>query len=112
MLPAMNGSIRPWRVEPGAGGLEAGDACRVGIPPTWVIVREVRSYVPAKDVGWLPRPVLGLSVVAAGDEGDKEADYLVYLDSAEPVSATGASARAGHSLAVLGDGLQDLGRRT
>jgi hypothetical protein len=78
----------PWRVEPGAGELEAGDACRVGIPPTRVIVRAVRGYVPARDVGWLPRPTLGLSVVPAGDEDDEEAGYLVYLDGAEPVCVT------------------------
>jgi hypothetical protein len=75
-------------VEPDAGGLEAGDACRVGIPPTRVIVREVRSYAPAKDVGWLPRPASGLSVVPIDGEGDQEAGYLVCLDGAEPVSVT------------------------
>jgi hypothetical protein len=78
----------PWRVEPDTGELERGDTCWVGIPPTRVIVRAVCNYAPAKDVGSLPRPTLGLSVVSVGDEDDGEAGYLVYLDGAEPVSVT------------------------
>jgi hypothetical protein len=78
----------PWRTEPDVGELETGDTCWVGIPPTRVVVRAVLRYSPARDLGWLPRPTLGLSVVAAGDKDDDEAGYLVYLDGAEPVSVT------------------------
>jgi hypothetical protein len=79
----------PWRIEPAVSELEVGDLCLVGIPATSVIVRAVRNYVPAKDVGWLPRPTLGLSVVPAGDyEDDEEAGYIVYLDGAEPISVS------------------------
>jgi hypothetical protein len=78
----------PWRVEPDAGELEAGATCWVGIPPTRGIVRALYKYAPARDVGWLPRPTLGLGVVPVGHEDDEEAGYLVYLDGAEPVSVT------------------------
>ncbi|MFD4874670.1 hypothetical protein ACFWOB_15105 [Streptomyces sp. NPDC058420] len=76
----------PWRIEPDVGMLEEGDVCMVGIPPTRVIVRAVRSYDPAKDLGWLPRPSVGLSVVPVGDfEDDDEAGYMIYPNGAEPI---------------------------
>ena len=76
----------PWRIEPDVEMLEEGDACMVGISPTRVIVRAVHQFDPAKDLGWLPRPSVGLSVVPVGDfEGDDEAGYMIYLDGAEPI---------------------------
>ncbi|MDI2132182.1 hypothetical protein [Yinghuangia seranimata] len=75
----------PWRVEPDSDLLEVGDACLVGIPPTPVVVQEVRTYDPPKDTGWIPRPTLGLAVVPLGETGD-EAGYVVYVDGAEPIS--------------------------
>jgi hypothetical protein len=83
----------PWRAEPATHELEVGDACRIGIPSTRVTVRAVHNYVPGRDLGWLPRPTPGLSVVPIGDEGAEEAGYLVYLDGAEPISVvrTGVS---------------------
>ncbi|SDN75150.1 hypothetical protein [Actinacidiphila guanduensis] len=81
----------PWRVEPAADELAVGDSCRVGIPRTRVVVRAVRIYRPAKDVGWLPRPTVALSVVPFGDcDGDEEAGYLVHVDGAEPITAARA----------------------
>ena len=48
----------PWRVDPDASQLEAGDACMVGIPATRVIVRAVllsarclRSLLPMPNSG-------------------------------------------------------------
>ncbi|WP_405917811.1 hypothetical protein [Streptomyces sp. NBC_00728] len=76
----------PWRIEPDAEDLNEGDVCMVGIPPTRVIVRAVHAYHPAKELGWLPRPNAGLSVVPVGEfEDDDEAGYLIYPDGAEPI---------------------------
>jgi hypothetical protein len=79
----------PWRVEPDPDQLGVGDSCTVGIPATRVIVRAVRNYEPAKDIGWLPRPTLGLAVVPVGEaEDDEDAGFIVYVDGAEPISLT------------------------
>ncbi|GAA1338949.1 hypothetical protein GCM10009635_49640 [Actinocatenispora thailandica] len=77
----------PWRTEPSVEDLRAGIVCMIGIPPTNVIVRDVRIFTPARDVGWLPRPTLGLGVVPEGEsENDPEAGYLIYVDGGEPIS--------------------------
>jgi hypothetical protein len=75
----------PWRVEPPPRELKAGSSCMVGIPPSRVLVREVQEYDPPCDLGWLPRPTMGLSVVDARDEDAEDAGYLVHLDGAEPI---------------------------
>lgn len=78
----------PWRAEPDPGELQADNTCQVGIPPTRVLVRAVHDYAPGRDLGWLPRPTLELSVVSVGDQNDEEAGYMLYLDGAEPISVT------------------------
>lgn len=82
----------PWRLEPDPEDLSAGDVCLVGIPGLEVVVRTVRQFDPPRDVGWLPRPTVGLSVVPVGDfQDDEEAGFLVYLDGPEPISVSRAS---------------------
>jgi hypothetical protein len=75
----------PWRTEPAPWNLETGLECTVGIPPTRVMVREVQRYDPPRNLGWLPRPTKGLSVVEAALQDDEDAGYVLYLDGAEPV---------------------------
>src|SRR4051794_32558850 len=51
----------PWRLEPDADSLPQGDSCMVGIPSSPVLVRAVRRFERPWDLGWLPRPTVGLS---------------------------------------------------
>lgn len=76
----------PWRVEPSSGELKVGDSCMVGIPPTRVIVRNVKIFDPPRSLGWLPKPTAGADVVEVGRQDDEEAGYMIYLDGAEPIS--------------------------
>jgi hypothetical protein len=46
--------------------LEAGDICRVGVPPTVVHVTAVDHHDPPLETGWLPRPRLTVSVLRRG----------------------------------------------
>lgn len=77
----------PWRLDPDPSELEVGETCQVGIPRTAITVRSVRFYDPPRDLGWLPRPTIGLGVANVADArfGD-EAGYVIYVDGAEPIS--------------------------
>jgi hypothetical protein len=76
----------PWRLEPDPSELVVGASCMVGIPPTRVVVQDVENFDPPRDLGWLPRPTLGLAVVSAGQYQDHpDAGYMLYLDGPEPI---------------------------
>lgn len=76
----------PWRVEPDFSELRVGDSCVVGIPPTRVIVQSVETFNPPRDIGWLPRPSVGLAVVNVGRfQNHPEAGYMIYLDGPDPL---------------------------
>lgn len=82
----------PWRIEPDTSGLMVGDSCMIGIPPTRVIVQNVETYSPPRDVGWLPRPSVGLAVVKAGRfQEHPEAGYMIYLDGPDPLEVIRSS---------------------
>jgi hypothetical protein len=75
----------PWRLEPRVG-LNEGDTCLVSIPSIVVAVKSVHRYDPPLDVGWLPRPSLGVEMVATGDtEAAEEAGFVLYFDCDEPI---------------------------
>lgn len=81
----------PWRLEPRVG-LRPGFQCRLSIPPTEVIVREVYLFDQPRDIGWLPRPSFAVVMVAAGEAEDLEdADFTIYFDHAEPIEFSALS---------------------
>ncbi|MCX5610164.1 hypothetical protein OHB39_21660 [Streptomyces sp. NBC_00047] len=55
-----------FRTDPPPEHLKAGDACRVGVPPTVVHVTAVDHHVPPLETGWLPRPELTVVVLRRG----------------------------------------------
>ncbi|WP_329377186.1 hypothetical protein OG625_06465 [Streptomyces sp. NBC_01351] len=55
-----------FRTDPPPERLAAGDACRVGVPPTVVHVTAVDHHDPPLETGWLPRPALGVTVLRRG----------------------------------------------
>ncbi|MCX5375462.1 hypothetical protein [Streptomyces sp. NBC_00091] len=55
-----------FRTDPPPERLEAGDVCRVGVPPTVVHVTAVDHHDPPLETGWLPRPGLTVSVLRRG----------------------------------------------
>jgi hypothetical protein len=75
----------PWRLEPDASELQAGDPCFVGIPPTEVRVTSIERFDPPADFGFLPRPDYVLGVVPIDAIEDQEAGYVLYLNSQEPI---------------------------
>ncbi|WBB69549.1 hypothetical protein [Micromonospora sp. WMMD812] len=75
----------PWRLEPDASELQAGDPCFVGIPPTQVRVTSIERFDPPADFGFLPRPDYALEVVPVDAIEDQEAGYVLYLNSHEPI---------------------------
>jgi hypothetical protein len=75
----------PWRLEPDASELQAGDACFVGIPPTEVRVTIIERFDPPADFGFLPRPDYVLEVVPADAVEDEDAGYVLYLNGEEPI---------------------------
>ncbi|MGW4945936.1 hypothetical protein ACWEOZ_30640 [Actinoplanes sp. NPDC004185] len=75
----------PWRLEPDASELQAGDPCFVGIPPTEVRITSIERFEPPADVGFLPRPEYALEVVPVDALEDEEAGYVLYLNSREPI---------------------------
>ncbi|MER5706110.1 hypothetical protein AB0B13_24505 [Streptomyces sp. NPDC042898] len=55
-----------FRTDPPPEHLKAGDACRVGVPPTVVHVTAVEHHTPPLETGWLPRPELTVAVLPRG----------------------------------------------
>ncbi|MYR40511.1 hypothetical protein [Streptomyces sp. SID5910] len=55
-----------FRTDPPPEELEAGDVCRVGVPPTVVHVTSVDRHDPPLETGWLPRPRLSVTVLRRG----------------------------------------------
>ncbi|MEV8320542.1 hypothetical protein AB0Q95_40980 [Streptomyces sp. NPDC059900] len=55
-----------FRTDPPAEHLQAGDTCRVGVPPTVVHVTTVDHHEPPLETGWLPRPRLTVAVLRRG----------------------------------------------
>ncbi|MCX5015209.1 hypothetical protein OG765_30270 [Streptomyces sp. NBC_00555] len=55
-----------FRTDPPPEHLKAGDACRVGVPPTVVHVTAVDHHAPPLETGWLPRPELTVAVLRRG----------------------------------------------
>jgi hypothetical protein len=62
-----------FRTEPSADRLQAGAACRVGIPPTVVHVIEVQIFDPPLETGRLPRPHREIVVLRRGISADVNA---------------------------------------
>ncbi|MFC8851041.1 MULTISPECIES: hypothetical protein [unclassified Micromonospora] len=75
----------PWRLERDPSGLNSGDACFVGIPPTKVRVIGIRRFDPPADFGFLPRPEYVLEVIPVDLVDDGEAGYVLYLNGLEPI---------------------------
>lgn len=63
-----------FRTEPAVDTLRAGDACRVGIPPTTVHVVQVQHFDPPQETGILPRPRRSLWVLHQGQSQDPNSD--------------------------------------
>ncbi|MFI6763201.1 hypothetical protein ACIBF5_29125 [Micromonospora sp. NPDC050417] len=78
-------SNTPWRLEPDAAELEAGELCLVGIPPTKVRVTGVEKFDPPADFGFLPRPDCVLELVPVEMSDDEDAGYVLYLNGKEPI---------------------------
>ncbi|MGW9031210.1 hypothetical protein ACWGQ5_45675 [Streptomyces sp. NPDC055722] len=55
-----------FRTDPLPEQLEAGDICRVGMPPTVVHVTPVDHHGPPLETGWLPCPRLTVAVQRRG----------------------------------------------
>lgn len=55
-----------FRTDPAPEYLEAGDVCRVGIPPTVVHVTAVEQFDSPQETGWLPRPRSSVVVLPRG----------------------------------------------
>ncbi|MER6120645.1 hypothetical protein [Streptomyces sp. NPDC001743] len=55
-----------FRTDPPPDQLEAGDVCRVGVPPTPVHVTAVDHHDPPLETVWLPRPTQTVSVLRRG----------------------------------------------
>ncbi len=62
-----------FRTDPPAGRLRAGQACRVGIPPTVVHVIAAQTFDPPLETGWLPRPAREIVVLRHGESEDASA---------------------------------------
>ncbi|OIJ68046.1 hypothetical protein WN71_009595 [Streptomyces mangrovisoli] len=78
-----------FRTEPAEATLRAGDACRVGIPPTVVHIASVYHFDPPLVTGLLPRPACYLELLPQGEAHDPELeDQGTTLDPAgeEPIS--------------------------
>ncbi|MEU4082189.1 hypothetical protein [Streptomyces venezuelae] len=58
--------VELFRTDPRPEHLQAGDACRVGVPPTVVHVTAVDHHAPPLETGWLPRPELSVAVLPRG----------------------------------------------
>ncbi|MEU0557291.1 hypothetical protein [Dactylosporangium sp. NPDC006015] len=77
-----------WRLDPPPAELQAGDFCKVFIPPTEVVVTWAAHFDPPKDAGRLPRPTGALNVVSAFGDSPRDGEASgkgLYLDDAEPV---------------------------
>ncbi|GAA3156197.1 hypothetical protein GCM10010521_50270 [Streptomyces rameus] len=62
--PEVEGEL--FRTDPPPERLKAGDACRVGVPPTVVHVTAVDHHDPPLETAWLPRPTLTVTVLRRG----------------------------------------------
>lgn len=76
----------PWRLESDPEDLEAGDSVELSIPGVEVVVLSVEALERPRDMGWLPRPTLLLELCATEFADDPEAGFVLYCDTAEPIS--------------------------
>ncbi|MFF3849321.1 hypothetical protein [Streptomyces sp. NPDC002328] len=75
----------PYRLEPAASELRAGDFCTVSIPPTRLYVGHYEEYDPPRNLGWSPAPTAGIYVLPPENADDEEAGCMLYLGSADPI---------------------------
>ncbi|GHF93627.1 hypothetical protein GCM10018791_00260 [Streptomyces zaomyceticus] len=77
----------PFRLEPAAATLRAGDVCAVSIPPTRLYVGDYEEYHPPRNFGWAPAPTAGLYVVPPErmDLDMEFAGYMLYLGGSDPI---------------------------
>lgn len=75
----------PYRLEPAASELRAGDTCVISIPPTRLHVGHYEEYDPPRNLGWTPAPVAGIYVVPPNKSEDEDAGCMLYLGGAEPI---------------------------
>lgn len=71
-VPSSSGYVAPeveaqlFRTDPAPEHLEAGDVCRVGVPPTVVHVTAVDHHDPPLRTAWLPHPTWTVTVLPRG----------------------------------------------
>ena len=75
----------PYRLEPAASELRAGDTCMISIPPTRLHVGHYEEYDSPRNLGWTPAPVAGIYVVPPDKSEDEDAGCMLYLGGAEPI---------------------------
>lgn len=75
----------PYRIEPTASGLRAGDICVVSIPPTRLHVGHYEEYDPPRNLGWAPAPTAGIYVVPPEKSDEEDAGCMLYLGGADPI---------------------------
>jgi hypothetical protein len=75
----------PYRLEPAAAELRAGDECTLSIPPTRVHVGHYEEYDPPRNLGWAPAPTAGIYVVPPENADEEEAGCMLYLGGADPI---------------------------
>ncbi|MDH6464705.1 hypothetical protein M2302_004906 [Micromonospora sp. A200] len=74
----------PWRIEPAPADLQVGSPCGVWIPATDA-VREVQWYDKPLDIGWNPRPTVGVHVAPVSASDHEESGYMLYDEQPEPI---------------------------
>lgn len=75
----------PYRLEPPAPALHAGDVCTVSIPPTRLYVGHYEEYDPPRNLGWAPAPTAGIYVVPLETKDVEDAGCMLYLGGADPI---------------------------
>ncbi|MHC5902497.1 hypothetical protein ACVNF4_01040 [Streptomyces sp. S6] len=73
----------PYRLEPAASELHAGDECMISIPPTRLHVGHYEKYDPPRNLGWTPAPTAGLYVIPLEKSEEDDAGCMLYLGGAE-----------------------------
>jgi hypothetical protein len=75
----------PYRLEPAASALRAGDVCTVSIPPIRLYAGHYEEYDPPRNLGWAPAPTAGIYVVPLESMDVEDAGCMLYLGGAEPI---------------------------
>ncbi|MGQ5226395.1 hypothetical protein ACWDLL_03840 [Streptomyces griseoincarnatus] len=75
----------PYRIEPAAAELRAGDTCTVSIPPTRLRVGHYEEYDPPRHLGWSPAPMAEIHALPPEKSDDEKAGCMLYLGGAEPI---------------------------